>query len=635
MKSEYQSHIDILRALAVLLVILNHLDFTLFSGGFIGVDVFFVISGYLITKNIVSEKRTSGTFSFKQFYQRRVLRLAPVFFTVLLTCSIAFSLILTPEEWIQYLKTAVSTITLSSNIYYTTLLNDYFSISGKSTPLLHIWSLSLEEQFYLIWPLLLLVIISLPKNLKILSLISIILVSLTNSHLLIKSNPIAAYYLLPSRVFEFVIGAALVFLPLTRLNKNTSILLSLFSISIIIGSSFFIHSQMLFPSYTALVPCLAAALFIYSGQYFTGFLTKQLEYIGKISYPMYLWHWPIIVYFNQQSIKLDFITKNLILILTLILSILSYEIIEKSIKLSAKKIKAPIQQFFILPALLTLLFSMSWPLFFKESGQSDFNNQSNDIKCIDLHKHPVDECFFGNKHIEKVSVLLVGDSHANAQSGFVHQLLIDANLKGYEITHSSTAFLAGVHRFSQNPRTQTTQHIADFHTKNADIVNLIKNNSFKYVVMGGYFPHNWERHIYSKVLQPVKDQSKAMFIAGLNNTIQIIETSGATPVLVNDNPILRDVDVNCHLRTTFSACHFERSKHLNDFQEWQQLLNRIQAAHPNLIVIDFNNIICDAKYCYSALNHTALYRDNQHLTYAGSRQIALEYLKRHSNPLQQ
>ena len=153
MKSEYQPHIDILRALAVLLVIFNHLDFTLFSGGFIGVDVFFVISGYLITKNIVSEKRTSGTFCFKKFYQRRVLRLAPAFFTVLLTCSIAFSLILTPEEWTQYLKTAISTVTLSSNIYYTTLLNDYFSISGKSTPLLHIWSLSLEEQFYLIWPL--------------------------------------------------------------------------------------------------------------------------------------------------------------------------------------------------------------------------------------------------------------------------------------------------------------------------------------------------------------------------------------------------------------------------------------------------------------------------------------------------
>jgi len=93
---------------------------------------------------------------------------------------------------------------------------------------------------------------------------------------------------------------------------------------------------------------------------------------------------------------------------------------------------------------------MSWLVFFKETGQNDFDNQHKDIKCIDLPKHPVNECFLGNKHIEKVSVLLVVDSHANAQSGFIHQLLIDANLKGYEITNSSTAFLAGVNRFSQN-----------------------------------------------------------------------------------------------------------------------------------------------------------------------------------------
>ena len=143
------------------------LDFSFFSGGFIGVDVFFVISGYLITKNILLEKNKSGSFSFKYFYQRRVLRLAPAFFTVLSICSIAFYFILTPEKWIEDLKRAAATVTLTSNIDYNTLLKDYFSISGKSTPLLHIWSLSLEEQFYLIWPLLLLGIIQLSRNFKI------------------------------------------------------------------------------------------------------------------------------------------------------------------------------------------------------------------------------------------------------------------------------------------------------------------------------------------------------------------------------------------------------------------------------------------------------------------------------------
>lgn len=159
MRHEYLSHIDILRALAVFLVIFNHLEWPYFGGGFIGVDVFLVISGYLITKNIYKKQENTGKFSFKNFYQRRVIRLAPTFFTVMISCCLAFYFVVTTDEWINFLKTLVSSVTLTSNIYYWTLLGDYFSINAKSTPLLHIWSLSLEEQFYLIWPLFLLLIL--------------------------------------------------------------------------------------------------------------------------------------------------------------------------------------------------------------------------------------------------------------------------------------------------------------------------------------------------------------------------------------------------------------------------------------------------------------------------------------------
>ena len=632
MKSEYQSHIDILRALAVLLVIFNHLDFAFFSGGFIGVDVFFVISGYLITKNILSEKNTTGSFSFKHFYQRRVLRLAPAFFTVLSLCSLAFFLILTPQEWIAYLKTAVSTITLTSNIYYTTLLSDYFSISSKSTPLLHIWSLSLEEQFYLVWPLLFLGIIKLSQYFKILSLIFIIILSLIISHLLVQNNPIAAYYLLPSRVFEFAIGAALVFLPSIQFQKKTSIFLGILSIIIIITSNFFINNQTFFPSYTALLPCLAAACFIYSGKYFTGYYLSWLEYIGKISYPMYLWHWPIIVYLTTHSISLDLTIKILILVFTIAFSILTYEKIEKKIKSSSKKIIMPIKTLFILPGLLIILFSIGSSLLYQKEKFPNLKIETPSIKCIDHNQHPINDCFMGHNKTDTISVFLIGDSHANAQSGFINHLLIDANLQGYEITKSSSAFLYGLHRYVKNPRTHVIRLIPDYYEYNTTVSKLIRTNQFKYVVMGGYFPHNWERNIYSKMTQPAKNQSKAMFIEGLSNSIELIKNSGAIPVLVNDNPILMDIDINCHLRSSFTHCSFERNKYLRDFQEWHKILNKIQQDHKNLIVLDFNNIICDSKKCHSSLNGTALYRDNQHLTYAGSQQIAIEYLKHHKNP---
>lgn len=213
MHPPYQPHVDILRALAVLLVIFNHLEFPYFSGGFIGVDIFFVISGYLITQNLLKEKNTTGKFSYSNFYKKRTIRLAPAFFTVTIASSSFFLIILTPEEAINYLKTIIASLTLTSNIYYTSLLNNYFSISSKSTPLLHFWSLSLEEQFYLFWPLFFIFILKFSLKTRVLSIIALTISSLFFSHILVQENPTAAYYLLPSRVFEFGIGALLVFVP--------------------------------------------------------------------------------------------------------------------------------------------------------------------------------------------------------------------------------------------------------------------------------------------------------------------------------------------------------------------------------------------------------------------------------------
>lgn len=629
MHSMYQRHIDILRALAVLLVIFNHLDFVFFSGGFIGVDIFFVISGYLITKNIVLEKSNTKTFSFKKFYQRRVLRLAPAFFTMLIVSSLIFYFIFTPQEWSDYLKTAASTVSLTSNIYYATLLSDYFSISSQSTPLLHIWSLSLEEQFYLIWPLLLLAILKLSKNIKIASISLIIVLSLICSHLLAKTHPIVAYYILPSRMFEFLIGAVLVFVPLVPMKKSVHIILSITSIFIILASSILIDSQTLFPSYIALIPCLATALFIYAGQYCIGSYTKWVEYIGKISYPMYLWHWPIIVYLTVLSVPFSLSLKVVILLLTLMLSYLTYEKIEKKITKNPN-IKMPIQQFFILPALLVILLSAIYSLTKNEEPQSVV--PSSNIKCIDKRQHPLAECIVGDQSIQQTSVFLIGDSHANAQSGLIDYLLRDAQLKGYELTMSSSAFLYGVNRSVWDSKTQEMQLISRYYDHNMMLAEIIRKNNYKYVIMGGYFPHNWNRNTYSVDQLPSKSNSKNIFIQGLKDAIMLIESSGATAVLINDNPILRDVDINCHLRSSFSNCSFSRDKHKQDFQEWMELLSELKKEYKNLKVIDMNEIICDEKSCYSSLNDVALYRDRQHLSYAGAEQIGAEYLKRYPNP---
>ncbi|WP_339352573.1 acyltransferase family protein [Acinetobacter beijerinckii] len=642
MRHEYLSHIDILRALAVFLVIFNHLEWSYFGGGFIGVDVFLVISGYLITKNIYKEQENTGKFSFKKFYQRRVIRLAPTFFTVMISCCLSFYFVLTTDEWINFLKTLVSSVTLTSNIYYWTLLGDYFSINAKSTPLLHIWSLSLEEQFYLIWPLFLLFILKIKSNFySILFLLVIIFASVCVSHFFVLSDPIAAYYLLPSRIFEFCIGGLIAFLPKKNFSKNTSYMFTAISLIIILFASMSINKMTIFPSYIALIPCIGAALFIYFSSAIgdVNFL-NPIKYLGKISYPMYLWHWPIIVYLNINSIQLNLFVSIAVILFTIALSIISYEKIEKTIKnYYTKKPQNTIKTFFILPSLIFILYSTIYfySLEQQKSKQNHLSETSTQtyIQCIDRNPHPMQECFFGDLSLKETKILLLGDSHANAQRGFIDVLAKDANLQGYEVTYSSTAFLPNLERFIHLADQNKIKHIPNFKSINDSNISLIQNNQFKYVILGGYFPHNAERNIYSISMEnPDIEKSHQFFISGFENALDIIIKSGAIPIIINDNPILMDVDMNCNLRTSSpqEKCFFDQKKYELDFQYWQHDLTVLKTKYKELIVLDFNPIICPQKVCYSYLGHTPLYRDGQHLTYTGSAEIGVEYLKKYGNP---
>lgn len=635
MKIAYQPHIDILRAMAVLLVIFNHLDINFFSGGFIGVDIFFVISGYLISKNIINEKKTTHNFLYKKFYTRRVIRLAPAFFTVITVCTFFFLIIMTPEETSNYLKTIIASITLSSNIYYTTLLSNYFSITTKSTPLLHIWSLSLEEQFYLIWPFFLIFILRFKIKIQILSIICAVIISLFISHKMVQNAPIAAYYLLPSRAFEFIIGSLITLIPYKKIHIKLSIFLGSISFIGLIFVSHIINKDSIFPSYTALAPCLLSAIFIYSAYGLSCKYTKFFEYLGKISYPMYLWHWPLIVYLSLLSINLSVLVKLLIIIMTFALSVVTYELIEIKVKKKSITIKKPIHILFILPSVLIILSCILYIQHKDQDKQSNNNaklyNTENNIKCIDQSQHPHKDCFFGDQSKKQISILLVGDSHANAQSGFIDYLAKDIQLSGYEKTFSSTAFLPHIDRSTYNIQTKKNQSIESFKKTNDEILTTLKMLKPKTVVMGGFFPHNWERSIYSSPALP-NATSKDVFIHGISNAIVEIQKIGAKPILINDNPILVDIDINCNLRKSADQCYFEKEKHVSDFYEWKSILTALKQKHPELTIIDFNDIICIQTKCYSSLNNIPLYRDNQHMTYRGSQEIAIEYLKTHKNP---
>lgn len=639
MPNSYNHQIDFLRAFAVFLVIFNHLNISLLQGGFIGVDVFLVISGYLITKNIIKEQTETSSFSIKSFYERRIIRLAPSFFTVLGICLIVFGLVLTQSEWKLFLQSVLSSVSLSSNIFFSTQLNDYFSINAYSTPLLHIWSLSLEEQFYLIWPFVLLFIFRTSTKKYLLYFSIFITVSLIFSEFLSQNYPIFAYYLLPSRIFEFCIGAIVAVLPYRKFNQNFSYLITLVSIFIILVASMMISKQTKFPTYNALIPCLAAATFIYFSQNIKSLsFANPIYYLGKISYPMYLWHWPIIVYLSLYSISFTPLICILVILLTIIFSSLTHEVIEKNVKNYSMTSNQNIKLFFILPVCLILAISLLLLNQTKIQLQSDTDyTQSISIKCVDQKEHPIEECFFGIPSKDNIDVLLVGDSHANSLSGFVDVLAKDAGLQGYELTHSSTAFLLNVDRHIYDQNIRTSKQINSFYEFNNFSKELIESNKFKFVIISGYFPENWVRNIYTphNVSHIQLDNSLQSFRQGFEDSIKLIIQSGATPIIINDTPLLSNIDVNCNLRSSSpkEQCSFDKKLHINHFKVWEHELLKLSEKYKALKVIDLNNMICDSNNCYSYIHSTPLYRDFQHLTYKGSATIGTEFLKVHKNPL--
>lgn len=241
--NNYRPDIDGLRAYAVMVVVLFHLDPSWLSGGFIGVDVFFVISGYLITKIIVNEKQRTGTFSYANFYTRRVRRLFPAIFVTVILSSIAAAQIFPPSMQQGYIAEAIYSLTSLSNIYFWGQAG-YFDTEAITKPLLHTWSLAVEEQFYLVWPWIIAIFLakySWRKALIVLFILSFI--SYWSDIVLVRMGELdTMFFMMPPRIFEFGIGASVVWLEKIEIRRNlwAELLVGLGMIAIL-GSAFFLQ----------------------------------------------------------------------------------------------------------------------------------------------------------------------------------------------------------------------------------------------------------------------------------------------------------------------------------------------------------------------------------------------------------
>jgi peptidoglycan/LPS O-acetylase OafA/YrhL len=333
---QYRSDIDGLRALAVLAVVIYHFFPAQLPGGYVGVDVFFVISGYLITQ-IILGKLVTQQWSIVDFYVRRIRRILPAV-TVMLVVTIGTGwLFFAATEWQELGRHVVAGVGFLANILLYTDVN-YFNADISYKPLLHLWSLGVEEQFYIGWPIALAVAYRQRRNIGYL-MVGMVLLSFISNIMLVARDPDAAFYLPFTRMWELAIGGLLALralTPHTPFTTNQKHTLSVLGVIAIIGSSWFFDKTILFPGYWALIPVIGATALIAAGP--DGFINKQflarrlMVLIGLISFPLYLWHWPVLRFGSLFSETITLPQAALLIALSVGLAIVSYVAVEKPLR---------------------------------------------------------------------------------------------------------------------------------------------------------------------------------------------------------------------------------------------------------------------------------------------------------------
>jgi peptidoglycan/LPS O-acetylase OafA/YrhL len=461
----YRPEIDGLRALAVLAVIMFHAKIAL-SGGYLGVDVFFVISGYLITSLIIKELQ-KGTFTFVAFWERRIRRIVPATSVMVVAVLVAGWFLLLPNEYVALGKSAMAFAAIVANIYFWRNTSGYFA-NGEEMPLLHTWSLAVEEQFYLIMPLFLVVAFNLsaPRGRLLLPIVILSMFgSLAASIYGVAVFPGATFYFLPSRAWELLIGSILALIPAgwilsNRLARET---LTYAGLACIVAPCVFYTKDTPFPGLAALVPCAGTAAIIWantigsSGMSLTSagalLAWRPLVFLGLISYSLYLWHWPLLVLSNYWSLgPLSLSSRLGLLVLALLLAMLSWRFVETPIRRRAIfPARSSLFSFAVL-FLLTVfalasfvIFTLGYPfrlpnqaLLYAQAERDQarhYNRKTKDIKSDALP-------YFGAVG-ESPSVLLWGDSQAYCFLPAFDVLGKDMNFSGVAVTHGARAPLLG------------------------------------------------------------------------------------------------------------------------------------------------------------------------------------------------
>jgi peptidoglycan/LPS O-acetylase OafA/YrhL len=619
---QFRKDINGLRALAVIAVVLFHFNATWMPGGFAGVDVFFVISGFLMT-GIIFRGIEHNNFSILNFYVARANRIIPALAVLCLVLLIFGWFYLTPFAYRALAKHIVGSIGFLSNLIYLSE-SGYFDVASQQKWLLHTWSLSVEWQFYLIYPLLLVAMrkfMSLPA-MKVTLLVGTVLGFIICVVATYKW-PNAAYYLLPTRAWEMMIGGVAFLYPFSIQDKGKKVLEWL-SLTLIIGSYLLISEENPWPGYLALFPVLGAFLLIQAQRndsFITGNVVSQK--VGAWSYSIYLWHWPIVVAIYYFSLNDIFIYLGILL--SLVLGYLSHKYIEKTkfrndfgSLLSYLKCK-PIQITLLVTVISSSIYMTKGLLFLYSDAvkntiyaYTDLNPRAKE--CFGLGK----KCVFGKGD---VSLILIGDSHALSTITALSESIAEQNKSLVFYGEASCVTLLGDFYYKKSPRCNEFMEwvMADISSHKLPIVIV---NSGAYPVGGGYLSNpsvgaapliEFNNNEY--------DDYNSKYISSKVNTV--CEISKQRQVyLVRPYPRMQhkvpSYMLKAHALGNAAEYKVDKSSYLkyHDVAFRSQDLASIECGAE---IIDVTTELCDETFCYGSANLVPIYSDTNHLTENGSK----------------
>jgi peptidoglycan/LPS O-acetylase OafA/YrhL len=623
----YRSDIDGLRAISVVLVVLFHANFSWITGGFIGVDVFFVISGFLITYTINGEI-TQNKFSFRNFYLRRIRRIIPVLFFILLVCAIPAYLMFA-ADFETFSRTLLHTILSTNNIYLWANNRQYFSENSELIPLLHTWSLSIEEQFYFIWPSLLILLHKVKTSQNKAILISLFVITgLFTSVYLSETDQNSAYFLLPARIFEMGIGAAIAIFwnSFPSFKKKTNDFLSITGLLLIVIPAFTLNKASIFPGFNALWPCIGTALLLLSnkendsnaGVVNTILKNKFLVSIGLISYSMYLWHWPIFSFLQYFGLSLTGYLRILSIIVIFILSYLSWRFIEQPFRTTfvfnfKKTILYIMLPVFAISGILYGIIDQKDGFPERFPNLSEFNpkkNYPNKIRkeCFDKFKiGNCDDCFLGIKK-DSLDGVLIGDSYANHTAAFLDVLAKDAGLYLHDSAAGGYALLVNV-----------DDNNVPLKDEKYGIDRLEYAKKFKTI----FIASNWDNISQSKVNCERVTKTIAKLLS-LNKNIVIFDCLNRMP----ETKLHKLQLTKAYPEYFYESFIFDAEKRTKHY-----LVYELKRKFPSITVIDLNETVKVGRYFTTTINKSIVYRNADHLNTSGARQMGKKYLLLHKNPL--